>query len=120
MHGVDSDNLLNLETSLVNMPLPYPGTQADGYEPITASDSYTCFDDLQFIGNNRIYDGQIIEIRTCYKYILTGNPDKMLNDGMEYLQLPDHIETILSEYYQPSSSPKLLPTSSPTKLEISR
>ena len=119
-HGVDRDIIVDLETSLVNMPLHYTGIQADGYESITASDSYTCFDDLQFIGNNRIYDGQIIEIRTCYKYILTGNPDKMLNDGMEYLQLPDHIETILSEYYQPSSSPKLLPTSSPTKLEISR
>ena len=119
-NGVDMDIIVDLKTSLVNMPLHDTGIQADGYESITASDSHTCFDDLRFIGNNSIYDGRIIEIRTCYSYILTGSSDKMLNDGMEYLQLSDHIETILSDYYQPSSSPKLLPASSSTKLEISR
>ncbi|MDE5978806.1 MAG: hypothetical protein K2G84_02090, partial [Muribaculaceae bacterium] len=120
-NGVDRDIIVDLETSLVNMPLHDTGIQAEGYEYITASDSYTCFNDLNFIGNNVLYNnGWAIRVRTCYCYAYTGSTDKLLNDGMEYMYLPAPIEAILSDDYQPTSSAKLPSASTPTKLEISR
>lgn len=120
-NGVDRDIIVDLETSLVNMPLHDTGIQVEGLEYITASDSYTCFNDLNFIGDNILYNnGWAIRIHTYYCYAYTGSSDKLLNLGMEYMYLPEQIEFILSDYYQPSSSAKLPSASTPTKLEISR